>query len=142
MQDLLKLPTREAHSFVGELFRCEDLLKACLPPVCGHSAWSWCTAFIWLGGYYISIKAGSARLCGIEIQVSDCDTLHRLCGQVGYGFLGDLRAIEARLGCVAAAKPAVDLASLHRVLAVRGRLQLPRVGPSLFACVLVDHYAS
>ena len=32
LQDLLKLPTREAHSFVGGLFRCEELLKVPLPP--------------------------------------------------------------------------------------------------------------
>ena len=34
---------------------------------------------------------------------------------------------------MAAARPAIDLASLHRLLAVRGALQLPQVGLSLLA---------
>ncbi|KAK9845457.1 hypothetical protein WJX81_006883 [Elliptochloris bilobata] len=72
--DLLKLPTHEAHSFLGDVFRNRDVLK------------------------------------------------------VGYAFVGDLRAIDAALGGVASVQPAVDLASLHRVLAVRGLAALPPAG--------------
>ena len=39
VQDLLKLPTREAHSFVGDIFRCEELLKVCFASLNGHSSW-------------------------------------------------------------------------------------------------------
>ena len=39
VQDLQKLPTREAHSFVGDIFRRQELLKVCFASVNGHSAW-------------------------------------------------------------------------------------------------------
>lgn len=138
VQDLLKLPTREAHGFVGETFRQEELLKVCFASLNGHSA------------CLVPLLGGSREHCGgtkhfkywlcTAYQTVHCYTLHRPRGQVGYGFVGDLRAIEARLGCLAAARPAVDLASLHRLLAVRGVLQPPQVGLSLSACLLLRCY--
>jgi len=51
--------------------------------------------------------------------------------QVGYGLAGDLGALAAALGGVCAVEPAIDLASLHRTLAVKGLASLPPVRRSM-----------
>jgi hypothetical protein len=107
-QDLLELPACDAREFLASLFRCRDLLKvsaqerrrarALLHSVCTHQ--------------HCPTRAPPHRPS---------------VAQVGYGLAGDLGALAAALGGVCAVEPAIDLASLHRTLAVKGLASLPLV---------------
>ena len=78
---------------------------------------------------------GRARVKFLRCQDATVEFFVDPCMQVGYGLVGDLAALAARLGRqdpVAAAAPALDVGAVHRALYLRrvpGVRKVGRAGP-------------